>query len=278
MSFYANLKKWKVSFGGAPVAASAGTFGSLTVTPFTAGSIVYSGAGGTYAQDNANLFWGGRRLGIGTNVPVASDAAAVTLQLGSNYILQNVVGNQTSLANNAHYDGSWKYAVTGYATAVRMQGLDITFHSVPSGAAGASIIPWDTTGIKMIIRGATGNVGIGVNNPSAALHLKAGTAAASNAPLKFISGALNTTPEAGAEEFLTNDRYYTGTDGIRRRYAANSEVIRLKGFTVATLPAGTQGDKAFVTDATTPTWNGALTGGGTVTVPVFYNGTAWVSA
>jgi hypothetical protein len=52
---------------------------------------------------------------------------------------------------------------------------------------------------------------------------------------------------------------------------------RFKGYTVAGLPAGTQGDWAFVTDAAAPTYNAALTGGGAVVVPVFYNGAAWVS-
>lgn len=50
------------------------------------------------------------------------------------------------------------------------------------------------------------------------------------------------------------------------------------GYTVATLPAGTIGMRAYVTDATAPTYNAALVGGGAVTVPVFYNGVAWVSA
>lgn len=54
-------------------------------------------------------------------------------------------------------------------------------------------------------------------------------------------------------------------------------VVRLKSYTVATLPAGTQGDTAYVTDATAPTYLGTLTGGGSVVCPVFYNGTAWVS-
>jgi len=34
---------------------------------------------------------------------------------------------------------------------------------------------------------------------------------------------------------------------------------------------------AYVTDATTPTYLGTLTGGGAVEVPVFFNGSAWVS-
>lgn len=49
-------------------------------------------------------------------------------------------------------------------------------------------------------------------------------------------------------------------------------------YTVATLPAaGTAGRRAYVTDATTPTFLGALTGGGAVVCPVFDNGTAWVA-
>jgi len=51
-----------------------------------------------------------------------------------------------------------------------------------------------------------------------------------------------------------------------------------EGYTVATLPAGTVGQRAYVTDATAPSWNGALTGGGAVVVPVFRNATGWVSA
>lgn len=53
---------------------------------------------------------------------------------------------------------------------------------------------------------------------------------------------------------------------------------RTVGYTVGTLPAGTVGMRAHVTDATAPTYLGALTGGGAVVAPVFYDGTAWLSA
>ena len=62
-----------------------------------------------------------------------------------------------------------------------------------------------------------GNVGIGTTSPTAVLHLKAGTTAASTAPLKFTSGALNTTAEAGAVEFLTDAYYGTITTGAARK-------------------------------------------------------------
>ena len=59
----------------------------------------------------------------------------------------------------------------------------------------------------------------------------------------------------------------------------NKTVVVGAAYTVATLPAaGTQGRRAWVTDATTPTFGGALVGGGAVVIPVFDNGTSWVSA
>jgi hypothetical protein len=62
------------------------------------------------------------------------------------------------------------------------------------------------------------------------------------------------------------------------RVYANKTMVVGAAFTVATLPAaGTQGRRAWVTDATAPTFLGALTGGGAVVCPVFDNGTAWVS-
>ena len=54
--------------------------------------------------------------------------------------------------------------------------------------------------------------------------------------------------------------------------------ISTGSYTVATLPAGTVGQRAFVTDATAPTFLTALTGGGGVRCPVFRNATVWVSA
>lgn len=52
--------------------------------------------------------------------------------------------------------------------------------------------------------------------------------------------------------------------------------VRLKNYTVATLPAGTQGDFAFVTDALAPAYHVTVVGGGAVVVPVFFNGATWI--
>ena len=65
----------------------------------------------------------------------------------------------------------------------------------------------------------SGRLGIGLV-PTAFLHLLAGTATANTAPLKFTSGTLLSTPEAGAIEFLTDAFYGTLTTGPTRKQFA----------------------------------------------------------
>lgn len=48
------------------------------------------------------------------------------------------------------------------------------------------------------------------------------------------------------------------------------------GYTVSTLPAGIVGQRAYVTDAASPSFGSAVSGGGAVVIPVFRNATAWI--
>lgn len=58
-----------------------------------------------------------------------------------------------------------------------------------------------------------GNVGIGLVNPSAFLHIKAGTATANTAPIKLTAGTNLTTPEDGAFEYDGTNLYFTTSTG-----------------------------------------------------------------
>ena len=49
-----------------------------------------------------------------------------------------------------------------------------------------------------------------------------------------------------------------------------------RGYTVSTLPTGVVGQRAYVTDAASPTFGSAVSGGGAVVIPVFRNATAWI--
>ena len=53
-------------------------------------------------------------------------------------------------------------------------------------------------------------------------------------------------------------------------------ILTARGYTVAALPTGVIGQRAYVTDAASPTFGAAVSGGGSVVIPVFRNATAWI--
>lgn len=93
----------------------------------------------------------------------------------------------------------------------------------------------------------------------------------------YLDGGDNTFIEESS-----NDNIGFVTNGLTRMTVGNTALsmnvpVRLKNYTVATLPAGAQGDVAFVTDALAPAFLTAVVGGGAVVTPVFYDGTNWVA-
>lgn len=66
-----------------------------------------------------------------------------------------------------------------------------------------------------------GKVSVGSHDPTAYLHLRAGTT--SIAPLKFITGSLLSTSEVGAVEFVSDKLYFTITTGAARKEIALTE-------------------------------------------------------
>ena len=70
---------------------------------------------------------------------------------------------------------------------------------------------------------------------------------------------------------------YTNYGLWMEKSRSNVKELKLKSYTVDTLPDGSLGDIACFTDATAPTYLGSLTVGGIVICPVFYNGSAWIS-
>lgn len=69
----------------------------------------------------------------------------------------------------------------------------------------------------------------GSTSATARLHIAAGTTSANTAPIKFTSGSLNTTPEVGAFEFLTDRLYYTRTSSSTRMFIAASTAAPVAG-------------------------------------------------
>ena len=69
---------------------------------------------------------------------------------------------------------------------------------------------------------AANRLGIGVSSPTAALHLRAGSASANTAPLKLQDGPLLTTPEAGAIEQQSGRLYHTDAAAARNAIATEA--------------------------------------------------------
>lgn len=59
-----------------------------------------------------------------------------------------------------------------------------------------------------------------VNGGHKTITIRAGTSGAGTAPLKFTSGTLMTTPEAGAVEFNSDTLYFTQTTSTTRKKIA----------------------------------------------------------
>jgi hypothetical protein len=108
------------------------------------------------------------------------------------YIGYNAGNNLTTGSTNIiiGYDIDAPVATTNYQLSIG----NLIFGTNLSGT-GTSISP--------------GNIGIGEISPTARLHLAAGTAAASTAPLKLNTGTALTTPENGALEYHTSHLYFT---------------------------------------------------------------------
>lgn len=78
---------------------------------------------------------------------------------------------------------------------------------------GANVLVGTSTALT--IDATTLNVGLQVASPTATLHLKAGTTAASTAPLKLTSGTNMTTAEAGAAEYDGTNLFFTRAGTVR---------------------------------------------------------------
>lgn len=230
-----------------------------------------SGAATSSQTDNA--------IAIGPDAVVTASNTAVIGATGTKYKLGISVANPT---NDLSYDGTaariwWMERHTTSNTA----GNSLTIQSggATSGAtdknAGtltlasgiatgtgtgdvviqtsppqASTNTTDNAVATIVTFKGSGNVGIGVTSPTAVLHLKAGTATANTAPLKFNTGTNLTVAVAGAIEFTTDLLYFTGTTGPTRKVlqATNTGRSVAQNAAVASVAAYTIGasDASFI--------------------------------
>ena len=205
----------------------------------------------------------------GTANVLISDAGNVTIKSGTAYglisggnmgIFPKAVGmdlyGDTAPSVNASYFSI--YGRSSTATSGTVYGIDLGGIAIGS------------TGLTFAAAAGSANfrplnIAYTINNSGAQTGTATGVFLnATETALNSMTHNLMDLQVAGTSKFKVDN------SGI----VTSTNVIRLKGYTVATLPSGTQGDTAFATDLLTPSYLGAAVGGGAVVATVFYNGAA----
>ena len=218
-----------------------------TAVGFNAGQAIISATDNTLVGFNAGrlISNSGNNTYIGAGVGQKATSSQQT-GIGA-YALQNCIAGSRNVA--VGYNALNGVTATGSSTAVGTTALAVSVGS-SNTAVGNNAGLLMTTGSNNTIIGCF----TGVNSP---LDIRA----LSNY-IVLSDGANN------ANLYIDNNKNTTlaGT-------------VRTAGYTVSTLPgAGVRvvGMRAYVTDALAPAFGVTVASGGTVTIPVFYNGSAWI--
>ena len=132
-----------------------------------------------------------------------------------------------------------------------------------TGSPQINIVSLDASGVNFNC-GANSSTNVYVGTPNG-VPLVFNTSGAERCRISAVGGvSVGTTTDAGTGNFLV-----VGT------ITANI-TVNTGGYTVATLPTGVTGARAYVTNALAPTFGATVVGGGAITIPVFYNGANWI--
>lgn len=155
----------------------------------TKGKILF----GTSGYDEVN-----NRLGVGTNSPTVSLQVIGPIKSGTT----GTIG-RLEVARSSDGLTIGVIQASGSNMNIDAPGGPIVF--LPGSVQAAVLM-------------ASGAFGLGQVSPTAILHLKAGTATANTAPLKFATGVNLTTPENGAVEY-DGTNYFVTSGAVRHTLA-----------------------------------------------------------
>lgn len=249
----------------------------------------------------ANLTTGTQNVGLGGGALRNLTTGGFNLGIGTNALVNNItgirntaIGAGTGIAVTGNNNTAIGYLAMGMSNVVSTGELNIALGFQAGGqlTSGSGNILIEnqqlfastiTTGSgNVILKQGLASTGVTTGNNNTVIGNVTGlpTDASNLALLSDGSGNIAIRKEADNSLLaptLTNALIDSG--GVKSLVTKEylTEHLKLKGYTVATLPVGTIGDNAYVTDALTPTYLGIVIGGGAVTCKVFFNGTNWIT-
>jgi hypothetical protein len=271
------------------VAATVPSFLSVTGSPITTSgtlAISYSGTalpianGGTgltsYTAGDLSYYASGTsltNLAIGAaNTVLTSSGSAPQWSTGLLITSLTVTNGVTNTNINLTSEANAALAISRYSTNVNAPAINLR-------KGRGTIAAQTTVASGDLIGDIFGQVYDGTNTINATLirtQVITYTGAANiNTAMLFL-----TRPTGGAAvvermRITTGVSIGTTTDpGVGNLLVSGT--VNTGGYTVATLPAGVTGARAYVTNALAPAYGAAVAGGGAVTIPVFYNGANWI--
>lgn len=270
---------------------------SITTTSIVVGTTsITSGTSTRILYDNAGVLGEYTITGTGTVVAMQTSPTFVTPALGtpSSGVVTNLTGTAsiningtvgaTTPAAGTFTSGNFSSAALGVGSATTMAvgGCTIGANAFCAGTGTSAFTGAVTFGV------GTGSYGITVNGgntgASDAAFLSLTNAGVSNLYLGNLNGIVAGVYTTDQLMFIPTGAFHLYTGGVEHLTVSTTGLttiagpIKTAGYTVSTLPAGSIGMRAYVTDQlTTCVATGvALVGGGAVVCPAFYNGSAWV--
>jgi hypothetical protein len=257
---------------------------TLTLANDAVVNSVAVGQGLTSSVGSTALGINALKLNTGPSNTALGSNAGAAITTGSDNTL--VGTNAGKLITNATFNVYVGAGVGQKATQTRQTGV------------GAYALQNCTTGDRNVAIGfgALGQVTTTGSNTAigtSALGVSTGsfnTAVGNSAGISMTSGSNNTliggyTGNNAALDIRTLSNYIVLSDGAgnvnlyidNTRNTVLNGTVTTAGYFVGTLPvSAVVGMRAYVTDANAPTFGDPVVGGGVTTIPVFYNGAAWI--
>jgi hypothetical protein len=222
---------------------TANTISATTISsPFTTGSVIFQGSGGTLTQSNSQLFWDNtnNRLGIGTSGPV-SKMNIITPNNGDALRLEVPATNSTVYDFYLGNSGTTSYIrANPVILEFRRQGNPSTIRTVGGvlndlslQADGGITLSTYGTNERMRIAGSTGNVLIGTTTDSGYLLDVNGTTRLNGLSSINGTGVTNTALAIYANGTGAGNYIFQGFDSssVQRSYLTATGNFRLNAAT-----------------------------------------------